>query len=83
MSDYPTDLSNLTGSQMVRLFLDEMSKPNTTPGERAEFFDFKARVFAAIAARGGNPDAAKAAARARADRDRLLAEIEATHGGEV
>ncbi|OLT29474.1 hypothetical protein BJF83_11220 [Nocardiopsis sp. CNR-923] len=83
MSDYPTDLSGLTGSQLVRVFLDAVHTPPSTDVERAEFFDFKARVFARIAERDGNPDAAKAAVRARADRDRVLARIEAAMGGEV
>ena len=83
MSDYPTDLSQLTGLGLVRLFLKAANRPHTTPIERAEFFDFKARVFATLAERDGNPDAATAAARARSDRDRLLLEIEAENGGEV
>ncbi|WP_116247958.1 hypothetical protein [Nocardiopsis sp. FIRDI 009] len=82
MSDYPDDLSHLTGSQLLRVFLDAVRTPPTTAVERAEFFDFKARVFALIAERDGNPDAAKAAARARADRDRVLARIETSNGGE-
>ncbi|WP_435112095.1 hypothetical protein [Nocardiopsis synnemataformans] len=83
MSDYPRNLSQLTGPGLVRLFLKVANRPHTTPAERAEFFDFKARVFATLADRDGNPDAAKAAARARSDRDRLLLEIEAANGGEM
>ena len=83
MSDYPTDLSTLTGPQLVRAFLAATRTPPATDAERAEFFDFKARVFATLAARGDNPDAAKAAARARGDRDRVLARIEAANGGGV
>ncbi|MFL1378291.1 hypothetical protein [Nocardiopsis protaetiae] len=75
MSDYPSDLSVPTGPQLVRAFLSEIDKPRSTPAEKAAFFDFKARVFAALAERGGNPDAAKAAERARADRDRILSQI--------
>ena len=51
MSDYPRDLSGLTGPALVRLFLDAVDRPPTTTAERAEFFDFKARVFATIAHR--------------------------------
>ena len=83
MSDYPTDLSTLTGPQLVRLFLDAVDPRPTTDSERAEFFDFKARVFATLAERDDNPDAVKAAARARADRDRILARIEDAMGGEL
>ncbi|MEE2041732.1 hypothetical protein Q8791_31375 [Nocardiopsis sp. CT-R113] len=81
MSDYPRDLSGLTGPALVRLFLDAVDRPPTTAAERAEFFDFKARVFATIAYRDGNPDAATFAARARSDRDRLLAQIEDENRG--
>jgi hypothetical protein len=82
MSDYPRDLSTLTGPQLVQLFLDAVDSRPTTDAERAEFFDFKARVFATLAARDDNPDAVKAAARARADRDRILARIEDAMGGD-
>ena len=75
MSDYLSDLSALTGPQLVRAFLSEIDKPRTTPAERAAFFDFKARVFAALAERNGDPEAFKAAERARAHRDRILSEI--------
>ena len=75
MSENRPDLSTLTGPQLVRAFLAEIGKPRTTPAERAAFFDFKARVFGALAERGGDPDAATAAERARADRDRILSEI--------
>ncbi|MGW8527598.1 hypothetical protein [Nocardiopsis sp. NPDC055824] len=75
MSDNRPDLSTLTGPQLVRVFLAEIGKPRTTPAEHAAFFDFKAQVFAALAERGGNPDAAKGAERARADRDRILSQI--------
>ncbi|WP_116247511.1 hypothetical protein [Nocardiopsis sp. FIRDI 009] len=81
MSDYPTDLSGLSGARLVRLFLDAVDMPRTTPAEWAEFFDFKARVFALIAERDGNPDAAKAAERARTNRERVL--NKATMGGDV
>ncbi|OLT25898.1 hypothetical protein BJF83_22245 [Nocardiopsis sp. CNR-923] len=81
MSDNGPDLSTLTGAELVRLFLDAVDSPPSTDAERAEFFDFKARVFALLADRG-NPDAARFAARARADRDRVLARIEAEMGGE-
>ena len=46
-----------------------------------EFFDLKALVFATLAARDENPKAARLAARARADRDRLLVRIEAEKWG--
>jgi hypothetical protein len=82
MSDYPTDLSTLTGPQLVRLFLDAVDSRPTTDAERAEFFDFKARVFATLTDRDSNPDAVKAAARARADRDRVMARIEDAMGGD-
>jgi hypothetical protein len=81
MSDYPRDLSTLTGPQLVRVFLDAIRTPPVTDVERAEFFDFKARVFALLAERG-NPDAAVHAARARADRDRILTRIEDAMGGD-
>ncbi|MCY9786676.1 hypothetical protein KIK06_22580 [Nocardiopsis sp. EMB25] len=81
MSDYPTDLSGLSGARLVRLFLEAVDTPRTTPAEWAEFFDFKARVFTLIAERDGNPDAAQAAERARVNRDRVLNEI--ANGGEV
>ncbi|MFE9641844.1 hypothetical protein ACFYOC_22750 [Nocardiopsis alba] len=84
MSDNRPDLSTLTGPQLVRTFLAEIDKPRTTPAERAAFFDFKARVFAALAERNGDPEAFKAAERARADRDRILAGLaadEARNGG--
>ncbi|MEU3142215.1 hypothetical protein ABZ645_22840 [Nocardiopsis alba] len=86
MSDYPSDLSALTGPQLVRVFLAEIGKPRTTPAEKAAFFDFKARVFGVLAERGGNPDAATAAERARADRDRILSQIatgETLSGGDL
>ncbi|ADH70668.1 MULTISPECIES: hypothetical protein [Nocardiopsis] len=76
MSDYPRDLSGLSGPELVRLLLDATNPPPTTDIERVEFFDFKARVFATIADRDENPAAATFAARARSDRDRLLAQIE-------
>jgi hypothetical protein len=82
MSDYPRDLSTLTGPQLVRLFLDAVDSRPTTDAERAKFFDFKARVFATLADRDDNPDAVKAATRARADRDRILARIEDAMGGD-
>ncbi|MCY9786993.1 hypothetical protein KIK06_24215 [Nocardiopsis sp. EMB25] len=81
MSHYPDDLSGISGSRLVRLFLEAVDTPRTTSTEWAEFFDFKARVFALIADRDGNPDAAKAAERARTNRDRVLNEI--ADGGEV
>jgi hypothetical protein len=81
MSDYPRDLSGLSGPELVRLLLDATNPPPTTGAERAEFFDFKARVFATLADRDENPTAATCAARARADRDRLLAQIENENGG--
>ena len=86
MSDNRPDLSTLTGPQLVRAFLAEIDKPRTTPAEHAAFFDFKAEVFGALAERGGNPDAATAAERARADRDRILSGLtpdEAVNGGEI
>lgn len=86
MSENRRDLSTLTGPQLIRTFLAEIDKPRTTDAERASFFDFKAQVFAALAERGGNPDAAAAAERARADRDRILSGLtadEATRGGEI
>jgi hypothetical protein len=83
MSENRPDLSTLTGPQLVRAFLAEFDKPRTTPAERAAFFDFKARVFAAIAERDANPDAARAAARARVARDRLLAQTDTANGGEA
>ncbi|PDP85577.1 hypothetical protein CQJ94_21435 [Glycomyces fuscus] len=76
MSDYPRDLSGLSGPELVRLLLDATNPPPTTDAERAEFFDFKARVFATIADREENPTAATFAARARSDRNWLLAQIE-------
>jgi len=84
MSDNPSDLSALSGPALVRAFLAEYDKPRTTPQQRAEFFDFKSRVFATIAERDGNPDADRFAACARADRDLIWAEIaaaEALNGG--
>lgn len=78
MSQIPEDLSALTGPELVRVFLAEYDKPRTTKAERAEFFDFKSRIFAAIAKRDGNPDAARFAACARADSDLLWAEIAAS-----
>ncbi|WP_150243894.1 hypothetical protein [Nocardiopsis quinghaiensis] len=82
MSDDPRDLSGRSGPELVRLLLDATNPPLTTDAERAEFFDFKARVFATLAHRDENPAAARFAARARADRDRLLAQIEnANRGG--
>ncbi|MFE6308823.1 hypothetical protein [Nocardiopsis sp. NPDC057823] len=86
MSDYPSDLSTLTGPQLVRAFLAEIDKPRTTPAEKAAFFDFKAQVFAALAQRNGDPEAFKAAERARTHRDRLLAKIatgETLSGGDL
>jgi hypothetical protein len=83
MSENRPDLSTLTGPQLVRAFLAEFDRPRTTPAERAAFFDFKARVFAAIAERDANPDAARASARARVARDRLLAQTDTANGGEV
>ncbi|GAA1463774.1 hypothetical protein NE857_00290 [Nocardiopsis exhalans] len=86
MSTYPTDLSTLTGPELVRAFLDAYDKPRTTKAERAEFFDFKSRIFAAIAERDGNPDAARFVACAKADSDLLWAEIAASevlNGGEA
>lgn len=85
MSQIPEDLTSLTGPELVRTFLAEYDKPRVTKAERAEFFDFKSRIFAAIAERDGNPDAARFAACARADSDLLWAEIaasEALNGGE-
>ncbi|MEU4285684.1 hypothetical protein [Nocardiopsis dassonvillei] len=76
MSDYPCDLSGLSGPELVRLLLDATNPPPATDTERAEFFDFKARVFATLADREESPTAATFAARARSDRDRLLAQIE-------
>ncbi|MEC3893579.1 hypothetical protein [Nocardiopsis sp. LDBS1602] len=84
MSEKRTDLSYLTGPELVRILLAEYDKSRTTPQERAEFFDFKSRVFAAIAMRDGNPDAARFAACAKADSDLLWAEVaaaEALNGG--
>lgn len=86
MSDNRPDLSTLTGPQLVRAFLAEIDQPRTTPAEKAAFFDFKAQIFGALAERGGNPDAAKAAERARADRDRILSGLaadETTNGSEI
>ncbi|MFD6095015.1 hypothetical protein ACFVWN_09505 [Nocardiopsis flavescens] len=86
MSDYPSDLSALTGPQLVRAFLAEIDKPRTTPAERAAFFDFKARVFAALAERNNDPEAFQAAERARAHRDRILSGVaadEARNGGDL
>jgi hypothetical protein len=77
MSENRNDLSTLTGPELVRAFLAEYDKPRTTSTARAKFFDFKSRVFAAIAERDGNPDAARFAACARADADLLWAEIAA------
>ncbi|MFI6576627.1 hypothetical protein ACIBFB_12560 [Nocardiopsis sp. NPDC050513] len=82
MSDNRSDLSTLTGPRLVRLFLDAVDSHPSTDAERAEFFDFKARVFATLADRDDNPDTVKAAARARADRDRILARIEDAIGGD-
>jgi hypothetical protein len=85
MSQIPEDLSALTGPELVRVFLDAYDQPRTTKAERAEFFDFKSRIFAAIAERDGNPDAARFAACARADSDLLWAEIaaaEVLNGGD-
>ena len=81
MSDYPRDLSGLSGPELVRLLLDATNPPPSTGAERAEFFDFKARVFATLAHRDENPTAARIAARARSDRDRLLSRIEDQRGG--
>ncbi|MDT0331026.1 hypothetical protein [Nocardiopsis lambiniae] len=84
MSENRTNLSALTGPELVRVFLDAYDQPRTTKAERAEFFDFKSRIFAAIAERDGNPDAARFAACARADSELLWAEIaasEALNGG--
>ncbi|MBR8742806.1 hypothetical protein [Nocardiopsis sp. MG754419] len=78
MSQNLEDLSSLTGPELVRAFLAEYDKPRTTKAQRAEFFAFKSRIFAAIAARDGNPDAARFAACARADSDLLWAEIAAS-----
>ncbi|CAL9409891.1 hypothetical protein [Nocardiopsis dassonvillei] len=83
MSENRPDLSTLTGPQLVRAFLAEFDRPRMTPAERAAFFDFKARVFAAIAERDANPDAARAAARARVARDRLLTQTDTANGGEA
>ena len=83
MSDKRTDLSELTGPQLVRAFLAEYDKPRTTPEERAAFFDFKARVFGAIAEREGNPDAARAAARACVARDKLRSATPAPNAGDA
>jgi hypothetical protein len=81
MSDYPRDLSGLSGPELVRLLLDATNPPPATDTERAEFFDFKARVFATLAHRDENPTAATFAVRARSDRDRLLARIENENRG--
>jgi hypothetical protein len=81
MSDYPRDLSGHSGPELVRLLLDATNPPPATDAERAEFFDFKARVFAILADREESPTAASFAARARSDRDRLLAQIENENGG--
>ena len=81
MSDHPRDLSGLSGPELVRLLLDATDPPPTTDAERVEFFDLKALVFATLAARDENPKAARLAARARADRDRLLVRIEAEKWG--
>jgi hypothetical protein len=81
MSDYPTDLSGLTGPQLVRLFLDAVDSHPSTDSDRAAFFDFKARVFTVLA-QGGNPEAAEVADRALLMRDRILARIDAVGGGE-
>jgi hypothetical protein len=75
-----------SGRALVRAFLAEIGKPRTTPAEKAAFFDFKARVFVALAERNGDPEAFKAAARARAHRDRILAETatgETLSGGDL
>ncbi|WP_150241491.1 hypothetical protein [Nocardiopsis quinghaiensis] len=76
MSDDPRDLSGLSSPELVRLLLDATNPPPATDAERAEFFDFKARVFATLADQDENPAAATFAARAHSDRDRLLAQIE-------
>ncbi|MFD3684570.1 hypothetical protein ACFWTE_07100 [Nocardiopsis sp. NPDC058631] len=81
MSDYPRDLSGLSGPELVRLLLDATNPPPATDTERADFFDFKARVFATLARRDENPTAATIASRARSDRDRLLARIEDQNRG--
>jgi hypothetical protein len=81
MSDYPTDLSGLTGPQLVRLFLDAVDSHPSTDSDRAAFFDFKARLFTVLA-QDGNPEAAEVADRALLMRDRILARIEDTMGGD-
>ncbi|NYH52592.1 hypothetical protein HNR06_002181 [Nocardiopsis arvandica] len=81
MSDFPRDLSGLSSPELVRLLLDATNPPPSTDVERVEFFDFKARVFVTLADRDENPAASRFAARARADRDRLLAQIEDQRGG--
>ncbi|MFL1428365.1 MULTISPECIES: hypothetical protein [unclassified Nocardiopsis] len=86
MSDYPSDLSALTGPQLVRAFLAEIDQSRTTPAEKAAFFDFKARVFGALAERNGDPEAFQAAERARTHRDRILSQIatgETLSGGDL
>ncbi|RKS07072.1 hypothetical protein DFP74_2727 [Nocardiopsis sp. Huas11] len=81
MSDYPTDLSGLTGPQLVRLFLDAAKSAPATDPDRAAFFDFKARLFTVLA-QDGNPDAADVADRARLMRDRILVRIDSVGGGD-
>lgn len=75
MTDHPSDLSALTGPELVRAFLAEYDKPRSTSQQRAEFFEFKSRVFAAIVEREGDADASRFAARAKADSEPLWAEI--------
>ncbi|WP_017607403.1 hypothetical protein [Nocardiopsis xinjiangensis] len=75
MTDNPSDLSALTGPELVRAFLAEYDKPRSTSQQRAEFFEFKSRVFAAIAEREGDAGASRFAARAKADSEFLWAEI--------
>lgn len=84
MTDHPFDLSALTGPELVRAFLAEYDKPRPTTEHSAEFFEFKSRVFAAIAEREGNADAARFAARAKSDAELMRADLdtEPRNGGE-
>lgn len=77
MTDNPSDLSALTGPELVRAFLAEYDKPRSTSQQRAEFFEFKSRVFAAIAEREGDTDADRFAERAKADSELLWADLAA------
>ncbi|MFV2195552.1 hypothetical protein [Nocardiopsis sp. LOL_012] len=71
MSPYPDDLSTLTGTALVHAYLDAVEAPRTSPGEWADFYAFKARVFDALAD-AGTQDAVEVADRARLMRSRAL-----------